>query len=267
MTATGAATRPACLSLPPVIGHRGAAASAPENTLAGFRRARALGCEWVEFDVQLTGDQALVIYHDWRLDRTTNGSGAIAKLPLPAIRQLDAGAWFGPGFAGETVPTLDETLLLCRELGLGANIEIKAERDRARATAAAVAAALDRLAGHLPPVLISSFEQDAIAEAAERAPAVPRAMLWRKIPRNYPEIASRLGCTTVHADQVYLLQPIAAAVIAAGYALLAYTVNNPARAIELFGWGLTSVFSDAPDIILAALAGDMPADGRRRALR
>jgi glycerophosphoryl diester phosphodiesterase len=259
--------RPTCRSLPPVIGHRGAAARAPENTLVGFRRARALGCEWVEFDVQLTGDRALVICHDWRLDRTTNGSGAIAKLPLAAIRQLDAGAWFDPGFAGETVPTLDETLLLCSELGLGANIEIKAARGRARATAAAAATALDRLAGRLPPILIPSFEQEAVAEAAMRLPAVPRGMLWRKIPRDWAGIAAQLGCATIHADQAYLSRPSAAAVIDAGYPLLAYTVNDLARAMELFGWGLTSVFSDSPGIILAALAGDRPAGRRQGALR
>jgi glycerophosphoryl diester phosphodiesterase len=255
------------LSLPLVIGHRGAAAHAPENTLAGFRAARLLGCVWVEFDVRLTGDAALVVCHDPRLDRTTNGSGRIAKLPLARIRDLDAGGWFDPRFAGEKMPTLDETLLLCRELGLGANIEIKSERDRTRATAAAIAACLGRLAGHLPPVLISSFEQDAVAEAAARLPSIPRGMLWRKIPKNWAEIAARLGYTTIHADQAYLSQQVAAEIGAAGHPLLAYTVNDPTRAQELFAWGLTSVFSDAPDIISAALAGDAPAGGRRRALR
>jgi glycerophosphoryl diester phosphodiesterase len=259
--------RPACPPLPPVIGHRGAAAHAPENTLASFRRARALGCEWVEFDVQLTGDGGLAICHDWHLDRTTNGSGAIAKLPLAAIRRFDAGSWFGAGFVGETVPTLDETLLLCRELKLGANIEIKAERGRALTTTAAVAATLGQLAGRLPPILISSFAPEAVAEAAERAPDFPRGMVWRKIPRDWATITEQFGCATVHADQAYLSQRTAAAVIASGYPLLAYTVNDAAQAMELFGWGVTSVFSDAPDIILAALAGAMPADRRRGALR
>ncbi|HVC57601.1 MAG TPA: glycerophosphodiester phosphodiesterase family protein, partial [Stellaceae bacterium] len=69
-----------------VIGHRGAAARAPENTLAGLRRAKALGCSWVEFDVRLTGDGVPVLCHDSRLDRTTDGSGLIADLPLAALR-------------------------------------------------------------------------------------------------------------------------------------------------------------------------------------
>src|SRR5580704_12278143 len=93
------------LRLPPVIGHRGAAAQAPENTLAGFRAARALGCAWVEFDVRLTVDGVPVVCHDDKLDRTSNGRGRISKLPLAAIRMLDAGSWFGPAFAGERIPT------------------------------------------------------------------------------------------------------------------------------------------------------------------
>src|ERR1700719_4123597 len=73
------------LRLPPVIGHRGAAAQAPENTLAGLRRAKAVGCAWVEFDVRLTGDGALVLCHDPRLDRTTNGSRLVSATSLAAI--------------------------------------------------------------------------------------------------------------------------------------------------------------------------------------
>jgi glycerophosphoryl diester phosphodiesterase len=237
------------LNLPPVIGHRGAAAHAPENTLAGFRTAKALGCAWAEFDVHLTGDDALVVCHDDHLDRTTAGHGRISRLPLAAIRRFDAGSWFAPRFAGERVPTLDEALLLCRELDLGANVEIKAERGRATATAAAVARCLDRLAGGLPPVLVSSFLADAVAAAAALAPAIPRGMLWRRLPRAWRRVAEQFGCATIHCGEVGLIERHAVEVCDAGYPLLAYTVNDPARARQLFDWGVASVFSDAPDII------------------
>src|SRR5277367_3846394 len=96
------------LNLPPVIGHRGAAAYAPENTLAGFRAAQALGCTWVEFDVRLSADDALVVCHDDKLERTTGGRGRISMMRLAAIRRHDAGSRFGAGFAGERIPTLEE---------------------------------------------------------------------------------------------------------------------------------------------------------------
>jgi glycerophosphoryl diester phosphodiesterase len=253
------------LNLPPVIGHRGAAAHAPENTLAGFRAARALRCRWVEFDVRLTADNALVICHDNQLDRTTDGRGRISKMPLAAVRRLDAGSWFGAGFAAEPVPTLDEALLLCRDIGLGANIEIKAEGRRGPPTAAAIADCLATFIGNLPPILISSFLLEAIAEAAALMPAVPRGMLWRKVPRNWAIVAARLGCATIHCGHADLTGKLAADV-AAAYPLLCYTVNDAARARQLFDWGVASVFSDAPDIIAGALSGNVTSARRGASL-
>jgi glycerophosphoryl diester phosphodiesterase len=244
------------LNLPAVIGHRGAAARSPENTLAGFRLAKSLGCAWVEFDVRLTADGLPVICHDDTLDHTTDSHGRISKLPLAAIRQADAGSWFEASYAGEHVPTLEEALSCCRELGLGTNVEIKAEHGRGPATAQAVAACLDRLAGKLPPILVSSFLADAVAEAAAAMPLVPRGMLWRQIPRGWQAIAARLGCATIHCGHAALSEEVAAAVTTAAYPLLAYTVNDPARAAQLYSWGVASVFSDVPDIIIAAAAED-----------
>lgn len=244
------------LSLPPVIGHRGAAAHAPENTLAGFRTARALGCTWIEFDVRLTADNVLVVCHDDELERTTGGRGRISRSTLAEIRKADAGGWFARRFAGERIPTFGEALGLCRALGLGANVEIKAERGRGAATAGAVAAQLRDMAEPRPPVLISSFLPDAVVAAAAQAPAVPRGMLFRKLPRGWADIAKKFGCTTIHAGQNALTAALAAEIADAGYPLLAYTVNDAARARQLFGWGIASVFSDAPDMILAAIAED-----------
>jgi len=247
---------PSCPPLPPVIGHRGAAASAPENTLAGLRTAKALGCQWVEFDVRLTADKALVLCHDARLERTTNGRGRVAAFSAEALRRYDSGSWFGPEFAGEPVPTLDETLVCCAALGLGANIEIKAEFGAAWTTAAAVAACLGRLRGKLPPILISSFVPGAVAKVRKIVPDVPRGILFQKIPRRWAKIAARLGCATVNVDHNRLSAPLVGEIRRAGYPVLAYTVNDPQRARRLFDWGVTSVFSDAPNIILAAMASD-----------
>jgi glycerophosphoryl diester phosphodiesterase len=249
MTGTRLEGRTAPLQLSAVIGHRGAAASAPENTLAGLRRAKALGCAWVEFDVRLTGDGVPILCHDAHLDRTTSGSGLVSGTSLAAIRECDAGSWFDPSFAGERVPTLDEALVLAAELGLGANIELKSDRGREYATAAAVAAIIRRLGGRAPAVLVSSFLVPALVALREVAPAIPRSVLFRVVPRGWAEMAYRLGCTTIGADHRRLQPRRIAAVRAAGYRLATYTVNDPFRANLLFEWGVSSVFSDAPDII------------------
>jgi glycerophosphoryl diester phosphodiesterase len=241
--------------LPPVIGHRGAAKYAPENTLAGLRKAKALGCHWVEFDVRLTADGQPVLLHDNRLERTTNGRGRVSALSLAAVRRHDAGRWFHSSFAGECVPTLQEALMLLTELGLGANVELKAARGKEAATGAVVAELLARTWPADPAhLLISSFEHGALAAARDRAPHIARGILFRRIPKNWRKIAAGLGCMTIHADQQRLCPATMSEIRRAGYPLLAYTVNDPERAKTLFDFGVKSVFSDVPDRLHGAAA-------------
>jgi len=243
------------LSLPRVIGHRGAAARAPENTLAGFRRAAELGCRWVEFDVRLSRDGQPILLHDATLGRTTDGRGAAARKLLDELQRRDAGAWFGAEFRGEAIPTLDGTLALLHQLGLGGNLELKAARGREASLAVAVSEAVRRLgAPALPSLLVTSFSVPALAAMAREAPLIPRGLLLGRLPSNWHTEAARLGAVAIVCDHARLRPEGARAVRAAGLALLTYTVNEPARARELFDWGVDAVISDAPDIILAMLA-------------
>jgi glycerophosphoryl diester phosphodiesterase len=236
--------------LPPVIGHRGAAGCAPENTLASLRKAKELDCRWVEFDVRLTIDRKPVLLHDDRLERTTDGRGKASALPLTAVRRHDAGRRFGPAFAGEPVPTLEEAVMLLAELGLGANVELKAARGRETSTATVVVDLLARMwPADWSKLLISSFHLTALAAAGTRAPGIARGVLFQAIPKNWQAIAERLGCAAIHADHQRLSPPIVAEIRRAGYPLLAYTVNDPERARTLFDWGVTSVFTDVPQLL------------------
>lgn len=114
-----------------LCGHRGHSLGAPENTLAALRMNRALGGTTAEIDTVLTADGEIVVMHDLSVDRTTNGHGIVADMPLAAIRALDAGAWFDSAFTGEPVPTLTEALALAAELDLGLEVEIKEKRNLA----------------------------------------------------------------------------------------------------------------------------------------
>ena len=151
------------------------------------------------------------------------------------------------------MPTLAEAVAVLGELGMGANIELKAARGREAQTGTVAAALLCRLwPSQLPAPLVSSFLQDALAAVQARAFWIARGILFHAVPRNWRVPAEKLGCAAIHADHRSLHPALVAEIRESGYPLLAYTVNDPARAHTLFCWGVTSVFSDVPHILPAA---------------
>src|SRR5690349_8300386 len=99
---------------PHVKGHRGAMAYAPENTMPSFELAHEMGADEIELDVQRSKDGRLVVIHDQRVDRTTDGHGHVWELTFEELRSLDAGAPFDARFRGTRIPTLDEVLTWAR---------------------------------------------------------------------------------------------------------------------------------------------------------
>ncbi len=111
---------------PWLVGHRGACAVAPENTLVSFAQAVADGADVVEMDVRLTADEQAVVMHDATVDRTTNGEGRVSAMTLAELTRLDAGSWFDARFAGERVPALAEVLAWAKGR-VGLLLELKYE--------------------------------------------------------------------------------------------------------------------------------------------
>ncbi len=223
---------------------------APENTLAGIRRAAAVGLGAVEFDVMLSADNVPVLIHDETLERTTDGRGAVAATPYASLAELDAGAWFGREFRGEHMPSLEQAGKLCVELGLWANVEIKPGQGFERETgaiAARMAQALWR--GISPAPLLSSFYPAALEAARESAPGLDRGLLVEHIEPVWAETAKALECVSVHCNCEHLTQAQVDEIRDAGYWLLCYTVNDPKNARRLFSWGVDAIFTDRPDLI------------------
>ncbi len=106
--------------------HRGAMETHPENTLPAFHAALESGAHMIEFDVQLTSDNKIVVIHDYTVDRTTNGTGRITDFTFEAIRKLDAGGWKSPGFSNTKIPTLNEVLEIM-PVNIWLNIHIKGD--------------------------------------------------------------------------------------------------------------------------------------------
>ncbi|MCR6629645.1 MAG: glycerophosphoryl diester phosphodiesterase [Magnetospirillum sp.] len=230
------------LTLPPVIGHRGACAHAPENTLLSFARAADLGCAMVEFDVRLSADGVPIVFHDDTLDRCTDGRGPVGTRTLAELKRLDAGC-------GQTIPTLAEVLALCAARGLAVNMELKPDRGAGAATARAALEVAAGLWSGVPP-LVSSFDHDALGVAREVMPAWPRSLLVERLPAQWPDLVRRFGCVAVAAYHRGLSAAQVAALNAAGLTVLAYTVNRPGRARRLWNRGVTAVFCDAPERLL-----------------
>lgn len=240
-----------------VVGHRGAAHHAPENTLGGLTAASKAGAQWVELDVRLNADGDLIIFHDDNLLRMAGVNARVIDTTGAELAQLDVGGGFDPGFEGERIPTLAETWQRAQELGLGVNLEIKATRhafgvdaDEARRVGTGLAQFIgdaEMLNGGL---LVSSFSEVALDAFAQAGLGVAMALNLDPLPADWRSKAQKLGVGAIHLNDRHIDPEIAARVVAAGLVVGVFTVNNVDRARQLWDWGVTSVFSDDPQKLL-----------------
>ena len=159
-----------------VIGHRGAAGYAPENTMVSFARALAMRVDAIELDVHPTRDGELVVIHDATLDRTTDGHGLVSAHTMEQIRALDAGAWFGAGFAGERVPLFRDVLAWARGR-TPVVIEIKQGPIFYPDIEQMILSELERSAMR-DNVMVISFDHTSVRRFKELAPDVPTGVLY-----------------------------------------------------------------------------------------
>jgi glycerophosphoryl diester phosphodiesterase len=241
---------------PKILAHRGGGTLAPENTLAAVRRGMAAGFRAIEFDVMLARDGVPVVLHDPRLGRTVAAQGYVFEHDARDLAACDAGSWFGPDFAGEPVPLFVEFAQFCRAHGVWMNLEIKpapgfeAHTGSVVARLAAALFADDNAAGRVASMpLLSSFSETALDAARHAAPQLARAWLVNALPADWEARARGLGVVALHVAQRHLTARQAAAVKAAGFGLFCYTVNAPARARTLLGWGVDAFCTDRIDVI------------------
>jgi glycerophosphoryl diester phosphodiesterase len=249
---------------PTVLAHRGGGTLAPENTMAGLRRGMAAGYRAIEFDVMLARDGVPVVLHDPFLGRTVPGSGHVYDYDALELAAMDAGGWFAREFEGEPVPLFVEFAQFCRAHGVWMNIEIKpapGHELETGATVARIAAAMfaDEIAagaeagaGADKPArapLLSSFSHEALASAREVAPGVPRAFLMSELAPDWERRAREVEAVAIHTNHRHLTPQQAHEVKAAGFGLFCYTVNDPARARALLGWGVDAFCTDRIDLI------------------
>ena len=240
-----------------VAGHRGDRADAPENTMPAFAAAAASGLEFVETDVQLTADGVPILMHDETVDRTTDGTGAVADLTLAEIRALDAGSWYAPEFAGTRVPLLDEFLDALAGNRQKALVELKGYW-----TSDGIRAVLDAIyaRGVQNRVVFASFNLTTIAHLADTAPAIPRVIIKRDLPRDpvglvryYDAIAILTTPNSLENDPDAVTR-----LHEAGLGVLVYTLNSEKRWSEALSYGVDGIVTDKPSKLDGWIAETAP---------
>ncbi len=231
------------------IAHRGFSSRYPENTLLSFRKALELDVIRQELDLQITKDGHLVVLHDRRVDRTTDGEGATIDLTLQEIQQLDAGSWLSPEFAGNRVPTLTEVLqqldvqaILVVELKFEGNEPIPDVIATIRSNNAA-----DR-------VVISSFDHAKLPVVHKIAPELPTTALFQpdeRSPEEWIALAKELGIDTLGPrcgaiDEVYVRAAHDAGYLVRAWGLGRDQGEEMTRLIDL---GVDGMTTDCPDIL------------------
>jgi len=239
---------------PLVLGHRGASAEAPENTLASFRRARDVGADGVELDVRRCATGEVVVIHDEDARRTAGAPLRVADAPLAALRALDAGAWKGERFRGERIPLLAEVL---EELpGAVVNVELKAQGGDLRLAAAA--AEVIRRAGAAGRVVVSSFDARLLAAFRAAAPEVRRGFLFERRSLWAVRAAAavvRLGAAAVHPQAGLVTPARARRWRRAGLDVNVWTVDAPAEVRRLSALGVSAIITNVPGEVVRLLQG------------
>lgn len=168
-----------------IAAHRGWKSAYPENTLLAFQRAIELGVDMLEFDLRYSKDRVIMIIHDERVDRTTNGTGKVSDFTLEELKQLDAGGWFGKTYEGLKIPTFEELCQLLRDYpDVLLNVEIKPSSD-AREVADDAVSILQSY-GLLDRCVFTSFDADVIAhlhdQYALKTQGFPEQLMSNYVP-------------------------------------------------------------------------------------
>ncbi len=252
-----------------IIGHRGASAVAPENTLVSFERAIAEGADGIEFDVRLASDGVPVVIHDAALKRTARRAGLIASLSSSELEKIDVGTWFNlrypakahPEFEKATVPTLLKVLEFFKGRQALFYIEMKCAARESRALAGKVAELIreHKLYQH---AVVESFALDAILEIKRIDQTIRTAALFEpKLLRPLPAKRALVEeAVRSRADEIALHRSLAtkraiAEATRRGLKTVVWTADHPAWVRRAGRDGIHAIITNTPARLCAERAG------------
>jgi glycerophosphoryl diester phosphodiesterase len=221
----------------------------PENTLPSYEHALELGADWIECDVHMSRDGALVVMHDETVDRTTNGHGLVRSKTLQELRELDAGSWFSPEYAGARVLTLQELLEWARAHDTVVDIEIKNAPLYYDGIEAGVVDAL-RKTDMPSQVIVISFDHRAVGRVKELDAGIATGVLYAGRPADGGLGLARL----VNADALlphyaYVTREDVNQAHAAGLSVAPWATSDPVILEQLIAAGVDGIGTNHPDVL------------------
>lgn len=234
-----------------IIGHRGAAGEAPENTLGSFLLAVEQGAHAIELDIHLSADGEIMVIHDHTIDRTTSGAGAVKDMTVSELQKVDAGVKFPDTYAGERIPTLEEVFDALPAHTL-INVEIKSGRHEIEEKLVALMKRKNRM----ETVFVSSFDHKSLQVLKRLEPEVKIGLLYAV------NFADHVKAAASVEEPVYSLHPAHHAIddedirqaIASGLQVYPWTVNQEADMLRLLDCGVSGIITDFPGRLQALVA-------------
>jgi glycerophosphoryl diester phosphodiesterase len=251
--------------MPLIIAHRGDSVHAPENTLAAFRRAVEAGADGIEFDVRLTKDGEVIVFHDSSLNRIAGRKERVIQMAAEELRSVDVGSWFNrrrhafanEEFAQERIPTLAETLEDLVEFDGLLYIELKCREEDVERLAGAVCGVISD-SPLLPRIVVKSFKLTAIPHVKELCPGVrtaalvaPKMQSLLRRKKHLLDIAEEAGADEISIHYTLATRKIAEEAARRGLDVLIWTVDHPRwirRGVEL---GVKAIITNDPGKMLA----------------
>lgn len=222
------------------IGHRGAKAHVAENTIASIKKALDLGVDAIEFDVHKCASGELVVFHDFTLDRLTNGSGEVAKHTLTQLKSFEVSGQY-------EIPTLEEVLDVINKQCI-VNIELKG-RNTAEDVCQVIQDYMDLKQWTLNHFLISSFQHPELEIVNRENPKVHLGVLTKASVSEAIQFADTIKAYAIHPNAALLTQENVQQAQLKGYKVMTWTVNDKRTITRLKTYGVDGIISDNPELL------------------
>jgi glycerophosphoryl diester phosphodiesterase len=229
--------------------HRGASGYYPENTMLSFRKALEMNCTGIETDVQMTSDGLLVLMHDEKINRTTNGSGYIRDYTYKELKKMNAGSWFDKRFKNTVIPLAEELLELTKLKDIFINLELKTDIIWYKNIEEKVIELINKLNMN-DRVIISSFNHKSLMLCKEIDSTIKTAVLYKRRFSKPETFASVSNADAIHPP-FYAIRSknFVKSLKDKGFMINSWTVNSYNNMELLIERGIDGIITDFPDML------------------